>query len=307
MKYENNSTASYGITRPSDETVLVWLVPLVVFGVLIVASNLVTIVTFVVNRYLLRRGLYCLVNLAVADVLYGAVLTAYSSCVFGVTFFDLSVDFKTRGMFIPSLLTMMGSLLSLVAVSLERVYATFFPFRHRTARPRIYILVFAITWSLALLTSLLYHLIPKAHFKGAVAFYWFLLTSSLIVIIISYTAVFIKIKTQNQFHQQHRQQAAITITRLRERHLAMTLFIVTVLSLLTWLPFLLVRVLNPVRYNFYGRLRVLTRSYSVVFLFQSSNSLINPIVYLFRMRDLRNALFKLVCKCSQQRVHPLNG
>jgi hypothetical protein len=28
---------------------------------------------------------------------------------------------------------------------------------------------------------------------------------------------------------------------------------------------------------------------------------------LFRMRDLRNALFKLVCKCSQQRVHPLNG
>nr|pir G-protein-coupled receptor - sea anemones, actinians [Actiniaria]AAK31203.1 G protein-coupled receptor [Actinia sp. UST-01] len=174
---EQNNTTSFSVTRPSEETFLIWFAPLVVIGVLIVMSNVLTIITFVVNSQLRRRSVYCLMNLAVADALYGAVLTSNSWCVLGVTLFSFKIDFKTRGMFVPMLLTIMGSLLSLVVVCLDRVYATFFPFRHRTARPRVYTFTFIITWSLALFTSLMYHLTPKTK----QSFRYFLLVSSCLI------------------------------------------------------------------------------------------------------------------------------
>ncbi|XP_031567179.1 alpha-1B adrenergic receptor-like [Actinia tenebrosa] len=306
----NISEDLFQITKPTVETVLIWLVPFVVLGVLIVMSNILTIITLVVNRHLRRRSVYCLINLAVADALYDAVLTSYSWCVLGETFFDFEIDFKTQGMFIPSLIAIMVSLFSLVLVSLERLYATFFPFRHRTATPSTYTLAFIITWLLALLTSLFYHLTPKTKSNITVGIYWFLLALSIAIIIISYAAIFLRIRLRNQLHQDHNHQSSRTIKLMRERQLAITLFIVTLLSTLTWVPYIGMRIFYPVTYTFYDRLKVLPRGFSVIYAFQCSNSLINPIVYLFRMRDFRNALFRLLFRCSKgppRHINPLSS
>jgi hypothetical protein len=37
------------------------------------------------------------------------------------------------------------------------------------------------------------------------------------------------------------------------------------------------------------------------YLIQRANSLINPIIYVFRMRDFRKALSQLIFKCSRER------
>jgi hypothetical protein len=49
---------------------------------------------------------------------------------------------------------------------------------------------------------------------------------------------------KHQYHQPNQQQtAAIPIGQKREQHLAVPLFVVTVLSLITWLPYIIVRII----------------------------------------------------------------
>ena len=317
----NNSTNSsnvnefriymYSLRRPIDmstTTFVTLLAVFVAFGFLIVVFNLATILTFVINRHLRRRSVYCLINLAVADMMYGAFcmadatnLLCIRSGLNGNILYGIFLSLKIYSMEI--------SLSSLVVVSLERVYATLFPFRHRTTRLRTYFVVFAITWlNPAVLFSVFiivaYSLVSRLgrlNFNGMTGSFWagfFFL--SLVIICVSYTAIFIKVKNQAQRLQPNPLQAAIQrTTQKRERHLAMTLFIVTLLSLATSSPIAIQAFI--VNFNYHV--------FYFSWLIQLTNSLINPIVYVFRMRDFRKALSRLIFKCSrnQQLLHPIGN
>jgi hypothetical protein len=87
--------------------------------------------------------------------------------------------------------------------------------------------------------------------------------------------------------------------------MAVTLFIVTILSLMTLLPFFgYILTIDAIRQSIPDNVSQFTS------LLQITNSLINPVVYVFRMRDFRKALFRLVCKCSRDRqhlIHPIGN
>jgi hypothetical protein len=247
---------------------------------------------------------YCLINLAVADMLYG-VLSVTSESIFigrylGLTYLDWKLMVFTSFTYTLAVVT---SLVSLVVVSLERVYATLFPFRHRTTRLRTYIVVFVITWLLPLPLVITFHFLPGSNVHSySIIGFSVLFLLCLIMICTSYAAIFVKVKIKaKQIPPNHQQTAAIRITQRREQYLAMTLFIVTLLSLITWLPF-----------NIYLIIIWLTRNVSpynvirLVNLLQLTNSIINPIIYVFRMRDFRKALSQLLFRCSRDRPQPIH-
>ncbi|XP_031550057.1 histamine H2 receptor-like [Actinia tenebrosa] len=286
----NSSNTSTDVNATIDTFVLthteiiIWSAIFSVLDFLIVVFNLATIVTFIINRHLRRRSVYCLINLAVADMLFGALIMPSD------VIFNLTDIYFVEGQYIYCIF-MVSSLFSLVLVSLDRVYATFFPFQHRTTRLKTYIAVFTITWILPFLFVLFY-----GYVKIKQDIVVIVLLLCLLIICTSYSAIFIKVKIQAKRLQPNQQQtAAIQMRQKREHHLAMTLFIATVLSLITWLPY--VYILN--RIFLFGYNDNIYRIFQTAVLIQNLNSLINPLIYVFRMRDFRKSLSRLIFSCSR--------
>jgi len=131
--------------------------------------------------------------------------------------------------------TGISSMFTLTAISLERMYAIGWPFRHRTLTFRVYIFAIAMPWIFTtIFTSvrlLLYFSIIA--FENYVYSLILFLSTPLLVMCIAYFIVWKKQKTMmgNRNHV------------VRETRLAKTLFIITAASLLTWLPFQILNVL----------------------------------------------------------------
>ena len=308
---KSGPTNRQSIVDPSKGTLTAWLIIFGLMSFAIFASNLATIVTFLINRHLRRHSVYCLINLATADMIHGLCSIFWYFLYLDHLGLDiLSIKLRHRGMNLAAGLvntsTLVLSLVSLLLVSLDRVFATFFPFTHRSTTSKTYAKVFVLTWCLALLLSAIPSLVVEWNIYGHDIWFEnldFLCILALVTIMLAYTAIFVKIRQQNNLHQRHR-QASIQRTQKQEKQLAMTLFIATVLSLMTWLPFIINHEFElssslppgPVQHNF----ELLTE------LIQLTNSLINPIVYIFRMKEFREALLQLLFKCSRvrQRIYP---
>ena len=127
----------------------------------------------------------------------------------------------------------------------------------------------------------------------------------LLVIVVSYSSMAIKTVCGSQPHHH-------SATR-REEKLTKILFIMTVASLLLTLPILTLQIYESVVFpstlkmiwgRTYARL-----NYSLLLLF-CSNTLVNPVLYTFRMPEFRRALFSFFSCRSQAhfsaQVFPLN-
>ena len=272
---------------PSSECIT-WMTVGLAESVAIVALNLCTIIVFTRNPNLRKRSTYLVINLAVTDMLVGGV-AAYVQlfCWFGV------LCNVWRGNLIEHLENYIAttlsvnfagiSLLNIAIIALERAYATFRPLKYRVLKKRVYGLLIVSIWvSMALGTSvnLKYPAgVVDLYFKSAFSLF------VLLIICVSYSSIVIKVRCGAQ--PQHHGAAS------RERKLTVTLLIVTVASLLVYLPantfvFLLDRVKMPfpVAANLYFALHVLLYA----------NSLVNPILYAIRMPEYRSTLAPLFRK-----------
>ena len=140
MAHEVNNTVnrSLDINVPSYGTGVFWCSFFSLQSLLITILNTFTIAIFVINPHLRKRSSYCIVNLAAADLLVGAVATPSIVHFLGVMFsfwgssekdYFLTVVHFQGTIFI---FTGIASLFSLVLVSLERVLATVCPLQHLT-------------------------------------------------------------------------------------------------------------------------------------------------------------------------------
>lgn len=271
-----------------------WVSTYAVVGLLAIVLNTATIVTFIVSRNLQRRSFYSLINLAVADMVQGIVRLLNCPCAFEVL--GINCTLQTKSLMLSLMwLSAFASLLALLVISLQRVYAVVYPFQNQTLSTRKYAVVFGANWSFPLLMALLNYFVPiRLEFTLASFSFGLVL---IFVIFLSYIAVFIEVRKQNKLLQHQQQQQQSTIRQRRpEAKLVKTLFIITGLCLITWLPFLAFRfVLHPsinviIHFNvYYG-----------ILLAQFSSAFFNPIVYALRMKEFRNSFLKVTCKCRRR-------
>ncbi|XP_028519340.1 melanocyte-stimulating hormone receptor-like [Exaiptasia diaphana] len=293
---------------PSRGVLIGWMLAFVLVGFTIFISNLGTILTFYKKKPLRRRGVYCLINLAVADMIHGF----FSMLWFSIYLDYISIDFlpfklTDNGIKLLAGLvntcTLVNSLFCLLLVSLDRFYATFFPFAYRSTSVRAYWKVFAVTWSSAFLFST----VPAGFLEFNVYSHdlWFdnlhvVCLLCLSIIILAYIATFTKIRWQNRSQtQQNQPEEAVQKRERQEKHLAMTLLIVTALSLLTWLPFIINHEVD-IAVNISSGPGKHHLELSTEFI-QLLNSLVNPVVYLFRLKEYRRYMFQLLM-CAKPTV-----
>ena len=133
-----------------------WLAVLLILFLAIILLNLITIIVYLTNRSLRKRSTYPMINLAIADMLAGVFAIDDFRSV-GVNFCNLwedNVPVKlTIYMSIFKVLFPVASVTNISAISLERVHATFLPFRHRVMQKWIYGLIVAVIWVTAGLQS----------------------------------------------------------------------------------------------------------------------------------------------------------
>ena len=158
----------------------------------------------------------------------------------------------------------------------------------------IYGLIVAIIWVTAGLVST--GTVVLVQFKQQ-SHYFYLWNSfnliCLLIIAVSYVSIVIKVRCGAQPH--HHGAAS------RERKLTMTLFIVTVVSLLTWLPFVIISFLYFTTDIFSSVSEIAFDQLNLVLIiFYCANSLVNPILYAARMPDFRRALVALFRRQPQQ-------
>ena len=271
---------------------LTWLTIYFTVSFATAAFNAITIVVFIKHRNLRNRSAYLIINLAVADMLVGGFSTFHLSYFYGQTCniwkSDSGIIFHLR--IAIALLFLVCSLANVTAISLERVHATFWPFKHRVIKKQVYNVIIAVTWITAGSMSLAY--ITLTEFK-AWSIYFYLWNSfntiCLSVICISYASIFVKVRYSSQGLHSN--------ASTRERKLTATLFTVTFLSLVLWLSYVVNRLLlEASNFSIMPPLRL---DFFLVFLFHT-NSFINPMLYLIKIPGFRRALIALFKICCPQ-------
>ena len=130
-----------------------WLTVFVVELAVISIINGFTILTFARNRHLRKRTTYLIINLTIADFFVGTVsgpMHIYHNMTFKP---DSGFGWgKFIVMFLEGVFTAC-SLLHLALLSLERLHATLFPFRHCLMLDWVYFKAVVCIWFLAVIPA----------------------------------------------------------------------------------------------------------------------------------------------------------
>ena len=280
----------------SSPECITWMVVGLTESVTIIALNSLSVIAFGRDRNLRKRSTYLMISLAVADMLSGgtSTLTLFYTVGALCNFWRYNIKHWYQ---IPGVLVtwfLVCSLTNMAVISLERLNATFWPLRHRTIKKSVYWVLIIAIWLITLLFS--YALTMIYHYISEWDFYFYTHSSfvltCLLVICVAYVFIFVKLR----FGNQPRHHGAAN----RERKLTLTLFTVTSLSLLFWLPNITIAFLFFIT-NIPSSLSeiALFRLYRVSTVLLYANSLLNPILYTIRMPGFRRAL-KMLCRQRPQ-------
>ena len=274
----------------SEKEERAWLAPFIIESGVIFLLNAFTLAIYTRNRHLCKPSTYLIINLTVADLLVGTVLVPLLYFVPDKPERDLELkqafSWQSFVYFTSAYLFPVASLANISLISLERLHATLFPFRHCLIGRRVYLTTIFCSWLFSLTLSSVFSLLilraSPATFLYVYASYIFL---SLLILTVSYVII---ISTVKKNPPSPNAGPALS----KERKLTMTLFTVTAVSVLTILPWVIWTV---IAYHIQSKLcpAVFLRigySFEVLYFF---NSIVNPLIYAIRMQEFRKAARKL--------------
>ena len=275
---------------------ITWMVVGLTESVTIIVLNSLTVIAFYRNRYLRKRSTYLVISLAVADMLSGVISPIDLFYNIGATcnFWRRKVEIWNQIPLVVAFWFPGCSLINMTVISLERLNATFWPFRHRTIKKSVYWVLIIAVWLTALLFSCALRMID--YYASEWGYYYYAWSSfisiCLLVVCVSYVFIFAKLR----FGNQPRHHGAAN----RERKLTVTLFTVTSLSLLMWLPYVITTFLffaTNILMSLSDIAFFYLENVSIILLY--ANSFLNPILYTMRMPGFRRAL-KMLCRQRPQ-------
>ena len=254
------------------------------FVILII--NVITVIAFARIRHLRKRSTYLIINLTVADLLVGAVTVPL-----------YSLHRHQENDVLPRAIRLtfpIASKVNLCLISLERLHATRFPFKHCLITKRLYLKIIVGSWLITFAIAFVLADLTKEVRLYALASFSLL---TLLVLTVSYIIVIVNVQ-RNPHSQNH---GSIHM----ERKLSVTLFIVTAVSVLTILPWAIYKSIPVyVRDELPNASPAVIRDMLGVIYF--ANCIVNPVVYAIRLQEFRKALRNLVSKSTEPTgVNPL--
>ena len=281
----------------SSSECITWFAATLTLCVAIVTVNLLSIILFIKNRSLRTRAMYLVISLTVADMFVGGFSNFCSfrflSHKFSCDTMNLNLRQEPKAIiYFLFFWFPLTSLTNIAVISLDRMHATIRPFRHRFIKKWVYGVAIAGVWVLAAMVSTATLILQQ---YGKERSYHFYLWQSycclcLFVICVSYSSIAVKFLCGA--HPQHHGAAN------RQRKLTVTLFIMTIVSLLMWLPFAVFTFLYQTGIIKF-RSFVVRLEFSLIILY-FMNSLVNPIVYTIRIPEFRKALLLLFKRQRRQ-------
>ena len=291
--------------RLPDSDCIPWLAVLILECLAIVILNIITIIVFVKQRRLQRQSTYLIIHLTIVDLLVGAIsgplqidkyLYYCDLQIFPASSSNWSIHLKSAVLHLFSF----TSLVNLVFLSLERLHATFRPFRHRFVKKWIYGVIITVIWLLTTARESVQILLREngirdIYLNSTLYLPFYLI--SVFLICICYILIAVKIRCSRH---PYRHGAA----SLRERKLTGTSLIVALVSLLSWLPLIIYSILYSSekfpnlsqRFHFHIRMTLLT-----MFLI---NSIVNPVIYAMWMPEFRASVSQMFCRTCNRAIQP---
>mgnify|MGYP001793936702 CR=1 FL=1 len=269
-----------------SQEMLSWSVTNGILAFAIVSGNCLILAAFCKNQRLLRmRTNYFILSLCVADLIVGLVSIPLTICE-QFAYSDTSI--KLPRFIHPLSLTVdifsgFASIFALAMIALERVFCVYFPHKHKTTPRSTYFSLIALVWFLSGLMASL-RLLQFFKVLGITVFFYAmfcLLLGSLLIMLLGYLCVWRRVRQRTKYHFHHR-------LTTQEKKFAVTLLIITATFIVTWMPF---HVINIIGY--FSVKTLLGVPFTVIKstkLLQFCNSLANPIIYTFRIRDFRKTL-----------------
>ena len=283
----------------SSSECIIWFAAFLAVAVAIVTVNLLSIILFIKNSNLRTRGMYLVINLTVVDILVGGLSTINLLLIMtNIGCKTVIVRLPVEGINIVESVFFwfpLTSLTNITVISLERMHATFRPFSHRVIKKWVYGVTICVVWVSAGMIStaiLMLQLFDKeqSHRQFLWQSYSLLCLS---IICACYASIIVKIccGARPQHHGAAR----------RQRKLTVTLLIMTIVSLLLWLPYAVATFIyhttDSIRSLSYTKIMRLNLSLLLLFY---SNSFVNPVVYTIRMPEYRKALLLLFTRRQRQ-------
>ena len=271
-------------------------------SLIIIVGNIFTIFVFWKKRNRLKRTSFLLINLSVADLLAGF------AAVLSLGAFKIPEHFQEKNSKTAhntNILTgfqvtfSFASVFFLALISLERAYALIWPFRHRVASTRGYIYSGTFAWISAISAGAVTLLAVYDIFDFA---YWiFVVGCVMILCVVTICVCYLAIRTRlnsrvpvidGAHNRQNERQQNVKLSR--------TLFIVITASLLFWVPSIVVYCIH---YLCDECVSVLV--FQIFNLFSLANSLVNPIIYSFRIPMFKK-VFKRTKLCKKSKQYTVN-
>ena len=291
----------------SSSECIIWFAAFLAVAFAIVTVNLLSIILFIKNSNLRTRGMYLVINLTTADLLVGGLSTINLLLInTDIVCKTVNVRLPWEGYMITWFLFYwfpLTSLTNITVISLERMHATFRPFRHCVIKKWVYGITISVVWVLAGMIStanLMLQFFDK-EWSHTQYFWQSYCLLCLFVTCACYASIIVKIccRARPQHHGAAR----------RQRKLTLTLLIMTIVSLLLWLPYAIatfvfyttdsIRSLSDTK-----RMRL---NLSLLLLFYT-NSFVDPVVYTMRIPEYRKALLLLFTRRQRQNaVIPLQA
>ncbi|XP_020619048.1 dopamine receptor 2-like [Orbicella faveolata] len=296
--------------RHSAQETLIFVTIYSLLSFLVILGNSLIIIVFTRNSKLRTATNMFFVSLAVSDFIVGAISIP---CWMYILLYDLNhtsqsaVNLQFRKVFkFLDVCSALTSIAHLTIISIDRNIAISKPLRHRVMRRYHYYCAIAATWAYGLAVAGIFANDFKfamwRKYKGlfsAIAGFFL----PLLIIICMYANIY---KSVKQFNIRRRSYSISSLQRKvhHEQTTAKTVLIVTGLFLLSWLPFFTLSVLFIFWPSYLPHGTNLMHLLDFVKLLHYSNSAINPLVYTYRISEVRSTLMQLIAPCLVQTDAP---
>jgi len=256
---------------------VVWTVAYAVVGTIVIVVNTLTLYTCLKTSSLRTRKHVMVINLAVADLLYG--VTAVPATMLYL------LDPTITSFYVHKVLTTFlktASLFTLGVIAVERMHAIIWPIRHRVMNSSVYKTAILVIWILSTLVTAVITLQWSGFWqirKFAPLLLPIIIGGISLTTVTYYVCIWITVR--------RRKQRRLGASAKQDKALAVTLLLVGGAFLITWGTPVLYLSIGGVCKNCYKLSVTGIRGVMLLFAVQS---LVNPVIYCFRLPSFKDSL-----------------